>query len=123
MQNKQEMKEEQFLKQHFGTRTGFTVPDGYFEQMQAQIMQQLPESNARVVKLRPARRAVWRPFAAAACACAVIFGVGAYVHRATTAAPAAALVQTASADAHLQQAADYMMLDSNDIYAYLADNQ
>ena len=45
------MNEETYLKENVGTRNPFQVPDGYFEQLTQQVMQQLPERQPSVVQL------------------------------------------------------------------------
>ena len=39
------IEEEKHLREIVGQRNAFRVPDGYFEQLTAQVMQQLPEQQ------------------------------------------------------------------------------
>jgi N-acetylmuramic acid 6-phosphate (MurNAc-6-P) etherase len=116
------MNEETYLKENVGTRNPFQVPDGYFEQLTQQVMQQLPERQqhrSRLVALRP-----W--LYAAACVVA-LFVLGTTYHFNTAAEEPAALAATTIAtadnnDAEFDAAADYAMIDNVDIYACLTDN-
>ena len=48
------IEEEKHLRETVGTRNAFRVPEGYFEQFTAQVMEQLPEQQkARTTMLRP----------------------------------------------------------------------
>jgi len=118
------MKEEKYLKETFGTHAGYGVPDGYFDGLQSQILQMLPETEAKIIPLKPRKRSMWRIVAAAACFGAVLFGTGTYIQKASSpSVPKAATLQAGAQESGFDQTADYVMLDNNDIYAYLADNQ
>ena len=47
-------KEEKILIDKFGKANHFSVPEGYFESFTDQMMDLLPESEARVIEMRPA---------------------------------------------------------------------
>lgn len=48
------MKEDDKIRQKFGTETGFTVPDGFFEQKFAQISASLPAEKPKpAIKVKP----------------------------------------------------------------------
>jgi len=114
-------KEEQILKNRFGNENHFTVPDGYFEQFNARLMEQLPDREAHVVSLSAWKRL--RPaMMAAACAAGVLLSVGIYRHATTQETKAQLMVQTDGQYYYdLDEAADYMMLDNDDIYAMLTN--
>ncbi|MBQ8047453.1 MAG: hypothetical protein IJ196_05970 [Prevotella sp.] len=116
-------KEEKILESRLGRDHHFTVPDGYFEQFNARIMEQLPEREARIVKMRPTAWRRLRPvWLAAACVCGIVFSAGIYRHVAAT--QQADMVAQAQYDSQYyydyDEAADCMMLDNDDIYAYVA---
>ena len=116
-------REEKYLRQKFGNETPFRVPDNYFSDFTAKMMEQLPETTARTVTMQTSRWQRWRPFVAAASVCAIIFGSGLFYfnHQTETDASYTAANSTA-VESTLDQAADYAMIDNNDIYSYLADN-
>lgn len=113
------MNEENYIEEQFGKRNPFRVPDGYFDQFSTQLMATLPERKPKVkpLWLRPV-------FYAAASICALFICTGVWL-----ALPAESIQETAqvttvqldSADEAFDEAADYMMVDNHDIYAYLAD--
>lgn len=114
-------KEEQILKNRFGNDNHFTVPEGYFEQFAQQLMEQLPEREARVIKMQPNLWHRLRPaILAAACLAGVVFSVGIY-QKSGKQVPADMVAQMdVQGYIDLDEAADYMMLDNDDIYAYMA---
>lgn len=135
-----EHNDELYLKQTVGNRNPFQVPEGYFEQLTEQVMQQLPERQPSVVQLaeqpeqvtKPARTQRLRPwfYAAASVALALVMGVSYYFtqspsttmdggHMAAASAPAAVAPLDNS---YIDEAADYCMLDNTEIYAYLSEN-
>ena len=69
------MKEEKYIEDMVGKRNAFRVPDGYFDNFTAQMMQQLPEKPVAAMKeLKPRAKSIWlRPiFYAAASVCAIV---------------------------------------------------
>lgn len=103
--------EEKHLKEIVGQRNAFRVPDGYFEQLTAEVMQRLPEQQkARTTMLRP-----WL-YAAACTVAAVLMGVTYYWHQDSA--------DDMMADGnYYEEVADYAMIDNIDIYACMEDNE
>ena len=113
------MKEEKYLEELVGKRNPFVVPEGYFEQLTDQVMQSLPER-------RPRAKSVWmRPvFYAAASVCALFVCASVWMlwpKASTVSQGQVAEVVQEPDDAYFNEAADYMMLDNQDIYACLSD--
>ena len=138
-----EHNDELYLKQTVGNRNPFRVPDGYFEQLTEQVMQQLPDCEQTVAKQvdiaqqpvsQPrAKKVQMRPwFYAAACmALAMMMGVSYYFIQsestATDAVPMAAVapaptVAPAVDNSYIDEVADYVMMDNTEIYACLSEN-
>ena len=119
------MNEEEFLKSKMGTRNPFTVPEGYFDQLTAQVMQKINvEEEKKAKKTKPAIMRTLRPLLyAAACSCIALFGVAIYQHLNHEATEAQELqsniVVTGYSDSYIEECADYAMLDNDDIYASL----
>ena len=121
--------EEKKLEQRFGKQSPFLVPEGYFDDFTSRLMEQLPERKAKKIKLPPG---IWRKYRpamlVAACSCAAIFGVSVYLHTGNTnekqmASEHIIKMQAKSSDeGFIEQAADYSMLDNDDIYAYVSGN-
>ena len=120
------MNEEMYIQEKVGKRNPFRVPEGYFDNLTAQVMQQLPEQpqrRAKSVFMRPV-------FYAAASVCALLVAGAAWMWHAEADSTSATPVQ-AQADVqsqqdangeYLEEAADYMMLDNHEIYSYLAES-
>lgn len=113
------MKEDKYIEELVGKRNPFVVPEGYFEQLTDQVMQSLPER-------RPRAKSVWmRPvFYAAASVCALFVSATAWMlwPKASTMpqGQVAEVIQEPD-ETFINEAADYMMLDNQDIYACLSD--
>lgn len=111
------MNEEAYIKNRTGKRNPFTVPEGYFDQLSGRIMSRLPEKavpQTTVIKrLRPL-------LYAAACICIAIFCVTVYFnHAGTNNEQTMAELQQQDAiysDGYIDDAADYAMIDNEDIY-------
>lgn len=119
------LEEEKFLEERFGRQDHFKVPEGYFDRLTAEVMAKLPKQQAQVVEMPRARRKSLRPFYyAAACILAVVFSVTIYIiGNGMEQQPAMASAEHTEADYDqaLDEYVDYTMVESSEIYAYLAD--
>ena len=119
------MEREEFLVERLGRKQPFKVPNGYFEDFAAQMMDKLPEKEAQIVRMKPHGWKKYRPFAyAAACVCAAIFCVGTYLHSNSSEEQLSqnvATVQPTSTYSAIDEVADYTMMDNVDFYAYVSD--
>lgn len=118
--------EELYLNSHLSRENHFRVPKGYFDQLTADIMARLPERET-TVELKPAAKRVFlRPLlAAASVACVALIAVGVYFNRNAAVVDAdeqVAAVSTVMSDSYIDDAADYMMMDHKDIYAYISSD-
>lgn len=118
--------EELYLNSHLSSENHFRVPEGYFDQLTADIMARLPERET-TVELKPAAKRVFlRPLlAAASVACVALIAVGVYFNRNAAVVDAdeqVAAVSTIMSDSYIDDAADYMMMDHKDIYAYISSD-
>ena len=123
------MKEEMIIEK-VSKQNPFRVPEGYFDTLTSQIMAKVDESASTVVvplkenKKKKSAKVVWlRPILyAAASVCALFISVVAYQSHSDspTAAPVAAVAEPQSMDYSFDEAADYLMIDNQDIYACLS---
>ena len=113
------MNEEQYIISKLGRKSPFRVPDGYFDNLTANVMQQLPESprQSLMVRMRP-----W--LYAAACFVAVLFIAAVYLYSPDDAATRQVATNTNAAvsESYIDEAADFVMADNNDIYACLTSD-
>ncbi len=120
--------EEEYLIKNMGKQLPFTVPDGYFDRLAAEVMARIPEAPA---EKKPARVAVMkrlRPWLyAAACICVGVF-IAALAftskHGDTITQQQMASVEQNTTnsfvnDSYIDEEADYAMIDNQEIYAYL----
>ncbi len=97
----------------------FKVPEGYFENFPAQMMSVLSEQPIVSRRKKPLVR--WmRPMLAAACICFAIFGLSIYLNQDET-KPTEVQQLASYSNSEIDQMADYVMLDNDDIYAYVAE--
>ena len=117
------MNEEEYLRSRMGTKNPFTVPEGYFEQLTAQVMDRLPEKKPATVavmkRLRP-----W--LYAAACVCVGVFVAAVAFNQQTEDLQGQQQMANMGqenvnyySDSYIDEAADYAMIDSQEIYSYL----
>ena len=122
------MRTEENLKEMFGRENPFKVPENYFETLADNIISQLPEeSSARVVKM-----SVWKKYRvhllAAACVLSVLFSAGIYVSVKENTKEARVFDKTRvevaettiEAEDAFDEMADYVMIDKEDMYAYIS---
>ncbi len=124
--------EEKYIEEKFGRRTPFKVPEGYFDSFASQLIQNLPErepaKKAKVVELRPS---AWHRYCvagvAAACVGGALLTVGTYLNGSdgqqagARAGMAAGQDQGRQAYSSVDAMADYTMMDTEDMYALMAD--
>ena len=117
--------EELYLKNRITNENPFRVPEGYFDRLTADVMARLPERQSENPKEeKTARRIQLRRswLAAASVAVVAIVGTLVYFNRlnpADTADKQVAAVAAPVSDSYIDEAADYLMMDHQDIYACL----
>ena len=124
--------EEKYLIEKVGRENPFRVPEGYFDTLSSQIMAKVEAEGVapRDIKTAKEKRAktLWlRPVLyAAASVCALFISVVAYQSHSDqgVAAPAQNVVANNQMmmDEYFDEAADYVMLDNQDIYACLSSD-
>lgn len=129
------MNEEEYIRNKMGQKNPFKVPNGYFDKLTQQVMDRLSEqqtdrlpeqqTNEQQTKKKSAIIRHLRPLLyAAACICIAVFTAtfffGSHVEEDDTMANAQ---QDATySDTYIDEAADYAMIDNEDIYyGLLAD--
>ena len=116
-------KEDDKLRQQVGRENPFRVPEGYFEGFVSSLSTRLPNENKAATLSHPRRQLKFIDVAVA-CVCAAVFSISVYFvkggKQATTASVQTDL-QSANGAVYndIDRAADYTMLDNEDIYAYI----
>ena len=109
-----------------GKKNPFTVPEGYFEQLTAQILEKLPMEEEQKVK-KPAVIKMLRPWLyAAACLCVGVFTAAVLFSNKndnTNSLQQMATMEQETinyySDNYIEEEANYAMLDNQEIYACL----
>lgn len=124
-------KEEKYIETAFGRKAPFKVPEGYFDDFTARMMDRLPVADEGLtVVVCDIKPLFWKRYrkvvvTVAASVCIGMVGVGAYLHHEASATGkehvAGAEVPATSFYSSADALTDYAMLDSNDMYAYMAD--
>lgn len=122
-------KEEKILIDKFGKANHFSVPEGYFESFTDQMMDLLPESEVRVIEMRPATWWNRLPIKKVAAAVGAVLVIGAgslwmsnHTHsdKGNTAVTSSMHHTTSGSEyGTFDQMADYTMMDNQTIYASL----
>ena len=117
------MNEEEYLRSRMGTKNPFTIPEGYFEQLTAQVMDRLPEKKpAKVAVMKRLRPWLY----AAACVCVGVFVAAVAFNQQTEDLQGQQQMANMGqenvnyySDSYIDEAADYAMIDCQEIYSYL----
>lgn len=133
------MKEnDELLEKRFGKANPFKVPDGYFENLTQNIMDKLPDIDSapvvcdkktRIMNIRDlSHKAVIRIVSIAACVCFIILGTSVFMRKNNRVANDnhvnnANKMILSTSDKYIDEAADYAMLDNQDIYACLSSSE
>lgn len=119
-------KDEKFIEDSFGKKQSFNVPKNYFDDFASQLMTKLPEKETNVIRLHTSHRKQlkWVALVAASVIFAVFFiniksQDRPYSHSENQKNMAKVDNNNYST---LDEAADYSMIDNEDIYAYVSDN-
>lgn len=123
--------EEKYLEDKYGKKQPFKVPNGYFDSFAENLLDKLPEQQP-VMTPHISMWRKWRKLrltvAVAASVCAVMFSVMTFMHNTKpTHSPLASnhTTKTVTNDSYntLDVAADYTMLDNDDIYVLVSGIQ
>lgn len=119
--------EEKYLREKMGQSNPFKTPEGYFDQFTDRLMKQLPEERQK-----PAIVRLLRPMLYAAVFVGILILGATFVFNNSQSSDtqqnlALATHKTAEpsavtySDTYIEDAANYAMIDNEEIYAYLSD--
>lgn len=115
-------------------RNPFTVPDGYFENLTARVMMNIPEmeaeekeseNHAKIVSMGPRKSSrKWMGWSIAAAACIAVAALFITIPKDSNGVGERRMAQTetsATYDSEYQEEMlEYAMVDNTDIYSYLS---
>ncbi len=119
---------EYFIKKSYGNEEHFRVPKGYFDTLNARILNELkidPQEKAVPARTIP----LWHRYRAAAISVAAsvligCFAFGAWMHGGSrSSSQGTQAVSTAASSTSLDAMMNYSMMDTEDMYSYLADSE
>lgn len=117
-------KEDIKIRNQFGAENHFQVPEGYFDDLAASVMQHIPDDQAKIIKMQtPAwrRHIVAISAAAASVAAAVCLVFVLESNPAHSPSHLAAQHTTMQQDnSNIDAMVNYTMLDNDDMYAYMS---
>lgn len=116
---------EEILEKRFGRQTPFTVPEGYFAQLQQNVMDALPEQPSKVVVMTPRHRFLRPMVGIAASVCIALFGMAVWFGSNSDSDKNVALAESddfVEMFSDADGAAEYIMMDNEDIYAFVSQN-
>ncbi len=126
------LKEEKYIRKHFGKSSGFKVPEGYFDSVSSRILASLPQAKPQQAQIVIGNQNFWsrhrRMIASVAAGiCVVLLPLGAYLHlsdgqqSASVSAQAQVMETQNHASSNIDAFMEYSMMDTNDMYSYIAD--
>lgn len=106
----------------------FSVPQGYFDTLAQRMIDRLPAHEVRMIpneetKKNKYRLPTWARLGAAAAVVAAICmaGIGFFNDEPSTSSPVASTTMaTYSSEDNIDAMADYIMVDDQDLYAYIS---
>lgn len=128
-------KEEKYIADTFGKKTPFSVPNGYFDDLNSRIMRSVGSTRVTSGVIAPATDtamtvSLWSHYrkvviGVAASVCVGVFSLGAYLHISDTAKSRQSQVDIAQQSEYssFDAMVDYSMIDTQDMYAYMTDAQ
>lgn len=108
----------------------FRTPEGYFDNLNERIMSNIPSVPAHVephsekARMVYFQRTIHLPFSyrwVAACACVLVISITAYLHFDSSRQENIPTIMSEQNDA-FTEAADYVMMNNNDVYNLLAED-
>lgn len=129
-------KDEKYIEKQFGKANHFNVPNGYFEGFTSKMMDKLSADEKLATRIPivsiESNPSFWKRYrrivgGVAAGLCIAVFSVGAYFHKANgdVDRQQPKQIQVASHQQHgdtsIDAFVDYTMMDTDDMYAYMAD--
>ena len=117
-------KEDIKIRNQFGAENHFQVPEGYFDNLAASVMQHIPDDQAKIIKMQtPAWRrhivAISATAASVAAAVCLVFVLES--NPAHSPSHLAAQHTTMQQDnSNIDAMVNYTMLDNDDMYAYMS---
>ncbi len=113
----------------FNLEKNFSVPEGYFDTIAQRVMDRIPANEVRMMpameeKKSSSRGLLWVRLGTAAAVLAVVFSLGFYFtgdnqQQSSQMAEAPKAVYNNNVD-NVDAIADYIMVDDQDLYAYLS---
>ena len=115
-------------------RNPFTVPDGYFENLTARVMMNIPEveaeekeseSHAKIVSMEPRKSSrKWMGWSIAAAACIAVAALFITIPNNSNGVREMRMAQTETSSMYdseyQEEMLEYAMVDNTDIYSYLS---
>ncbi len=117
--------EEIIMKTRMGKKNPFRVPEGYFDNLTAQVMDRLPEdSGKKVVTMKPSLIVRLRPVLyVAACLFIAVLSFAVYLDKTGEGSEEQMMAeQVPSYESNFEDVADYVMVDNYEIYACLTND-
>lgn len=117
-------KEDIKIRNQFGAENHFQVPEGYFDNLAASVMQHIPDDQAKIVKMQtPAWRRHIVAISAAAASVAAAVCLVFVLESNPTHSPSHLAAQHATMqqdNSNIDAMVNYTMLDNDDMYAYMS---
>lgn len=121
-------KDEHYINKHFGKKEHFRVPEGYFDMLHSRVLNDVKAKAPGVPKQPAPTVSLWHRYRAAVVSAAASvliggFALGAWMHGAGHAPSESRHIssQTVASSSNLDAMMNYSMMDTEDMYSYIAD--
>ena len=120
------MKEEDYILRKVGKDNHFQTPEGYFDNLTARIMENIPAEETKIISIAPKKRSHWMQWSGLVAACMVGAIVCVNVFNKSNHDDSSQLmskmttVETSYEESYQEDALNYAMVDYNDVYNYLS---
>lgn len=111
------------IKEKYGQKTPFSVPENYFEQFSEKMMAQLPEKEVQKTPVITLWKRVKPILYMAAMFAAAIWSINLYVARKGSVQPTTAETSVVSTEHDAQSVAMTMSVDDYSLYEYMNENK
>jgi len=120
------MREEKHIIDRCGKKNPFTVPEGYFDNLTARVMENIPANETKVISIAPKRKGSWMQWSGLVAACMIGALVCVNVFNKSNHDDGSQLMSKATTveesydTSYEEEALNYAMVDYNDVYTYLS---
>ena len=124
------IKDAHFIRKNYGKEEHFRVPKDYFDTLNARVLNELKIEPYEPVSVPARTIPLWHRYRAAVVSVAAsvlvgCFALGAWIHKSSRSSSenAQTITYPSASSSGLDAMMNYSMMDTDDMYSYLADSE